>query len=98
MAWRSRYVYAALFIAFFAVFSAYQFRTPLSVNVGGPIDGPLLYNVYAPEIEASTTRFRWTTDDSELLLRDWGSGNPVELQLLLNLAHPQGRSAELRSP
>lgn len=75
---------------------AYQFRLPFSVDVGGRIDRPLLVWVHDPEIEKSTgTRFRWTTGGSELYLRDWGAGNPSELEVRLTRWRPDNGIADL---
>lgn len=86
-----RYLLSALAFAAVAVVLAYQFRLPFSLDVGGPIDRPLLIWVHDPELDKSTgTRFRWTTGGSELFIRDWGAGNPVLLRLHLTRWSPDG--------
>ncbi|MGB8648290.1 MAG: hypothetical protein WCF84_23840 [Anaerolineae bacterium] len=93
------YLIGALLLALLAIILAYQFRYPFSIQVGGPIDGPLLSHIHAPQIEKPipTQRIpmRWTTGDSELLLSDWGAGNPLELQVSLSRWQPDNGIADL---
>jgi hypothetical protein len=95
-AFLDRYLFAAVACAAFAVVLAYQVRLPFKLAVGGPIDGPLLSSVHDPEVEkTSGTHFRWTTGSSELILRDWGAGNPALLRVRVSRWQPDGGIADL---
>lgn len=87
---------AVLAFALAAVVLAYQFRYPFFLDVGGPIDRPLLVWVHDPERDKPTgVRFRWTTGGSELFIRDWGAGNPNELHVRVTRWQPPDRIADL---
>jgi len=91
-----RYSFAVLAIALSAVFLAYQFRYPFSLDVGGPIDRPLLVWVHDPQLDKQAgLRYRWTTGGSELYIPDWGAGNPLELRVRLTRWQPPDRIADL---
>ncbi|HEY6041225.1 MAG TPA: hypothetical protein VIX58_03770, partial [Anaerolineae bacterium] len=91
---RDKYLYATLFCAWLAVMLAYQFRFPLNVDVGGPIDRPLLSWVHDPQLDKDIT-YRWTTGRSELVLPEWGRDNPVEVSIRVTRWRPNDKIADL---
>ena len=91
-----RYFVAAFAFSLIAVILAYQFRLPFSLNVGGPIDRPLLVWVHDPQLDkAAGIRYRWTTGGSEMYIRDWGAGNPVALRVRVTRYKPPDGIAAL---
>jgi hypothetical protein len=95
-AFLDRHLFAALAFAALAVTLAYQVRLPFSLAIGGPIDRPLLVWIHDPEVDkAADTRFRWTSGGSELFIRDWGAGNPIELRVRVTRWHPNDGIANL---
>ncbi len=90
------FFFAGLAFALSAVVLAYQFRYPFFLDVGGPIDRPLLVWVHDPQLDKQTgIRYRWTTGGSELYIRDWGAGNPLELRVRVTRWQPPDRIADL---
>lgn len=91
-----RYFFSALILAVLSVLLAYQFRLPFSLDVGGPIDRPLLFWVHDPQLDkAAGTRYRWTTGGTDFFVRDWGAGNPVALRIRVTRYKPPNNISDL---
>ncbi len=93
---RGRYLYAVLGLALLAILLAYQFRLPFAIDVGGPIDGPFLAGFHDPQVEKpARIHYRWTKGNGQIVLRDWGAGNPVELRVRLTRWNPTTQISDL---
>lgn len=88
--------YLALLISLVSITVAYELRMPFALDVGGQTDRPLLSWINDPEVEQATgIRYRWTTPGSEVILIDWGAGQPFELDLRLRRWRPDNTPSNL---
>ena len=92
--WRDPLLYVALGAALISVALAYQFCSPFSLSAGGPFSNLFLRHIHDPQVDGQT-RFRWTMGDSEMFLRNWGVGIPLELRIRVTRWQPPNRVADL---
>jgi hypothetical protein len=94
-------IYVGVFLAALAILLAYQARPSYNIPFGTTLDGALLSGFHAGESAQGdpTFRFRWSSGDSYITLRDVGRQD-FDVTLTVSGSRPQGQpppSIEVRA-
>jgi len=85
-------IYAGALVVALALVAAYQVRPQYDIRIGSATDGPLLGDFNTPEVIAGDKRitFRWTRDDSFIILQDVGRQD-LDITLSMHGSRPPGQ-------